>query len=292
MGQIQRFQEFIKSSEDIMKSKKMFLQFWKSDNTKIAFIRDIVVALLAVLIVLLLLWTYTGQWFDAPMVAIESGSMEHPNSAFGRLGTIDAGDMVLVQKVYSRNDIAVHGGNFGGAQAKGEGGWQTYGDYGDVVIYKPLGQENTSQIIHRVMCWVDVTKEGDTTTYTIAEYGIFDEETLNIPELGLHDKKPKPAWTHSGFLTMGDNNNVIDQVSSICPQPLKLEWISGKARLEIPWLGTINLFFDDVLYGKNTVSNVHEDSLICLGILIAVLISIPIILDIKDYFTEKKNQKP
>ena len=126
MRQIQSFQELIKSSEDIMKTKKMFLQFWKSDNTKIAFIRDIVVALLAVLIVLLLLWTYTGQWFDAPMVAIESGSMEHPNSPFGRLGTIDAGDMVLVQRVYTVDDIVTHGGNLGGAQA--ENGWQTYGD--------------------------------------------------------------------------------------------------------------------------------------------------------------------
>jgi len=271
-----------------MNPKDKFFQFWKTDNTKIVFIRDIAIALLAVLIVLLLLWSYTGQWFEAPMVAIESGSMEHPdNPPFGRVGTIDAGDMVLVQKVYTVDDIITHGGNLGGAQA--ENGWQTYSDYGDVIIYKPLGNENTPQIIHRAMCWVDVNNDGDTTTYTIEEYGIFNEETINIPELGLNHKKP--TWAHSGFLTKGDNNNVIDQISSICPQPLKLDWITGKARLEIPWLGTINLFFDDVLYGKNTVSNVHEDSLICLGILITVLISIPIILDVKDYLVERKNKK-
>jgi len=270
-----------------MNPKEKFFQFWKTDNSKIVFIRDIAIALLAVLIVLLLLWSYTGQWFEAPMVAIESGSMEHPdNPPFGRVGTIDAGDMVLVQKVYTVDDIITHGGNLGGAQAKDC--CETYSDYGDVIIYKPMGNENTPQIIHRAMCWVEVNNDGDTITYTIEEHGIFNEETLNIPELGLNHKKP--TWTHSGFLTMGDNNNVIDQISSICPQPLKLEWITGKARLEIPWLGTINLFFDDVLYGKNTVSNVHEDSLICLGILITVLISIPIILDIKDYFAGRKNQ--
>ncbi len=52
------------------------------------------------------------------MVAIESGSMEHPNNPpFGRVGTIDAGDMVLVQRVYTVDDIITHGGNLGGAQA-------------------------------------------------------------------------------------------------------------------------------------------------------------------------------
>lgn len=277
-----------------MNPKEKILQFWRTDNAKIVFMRDIAVALLAVLIVLLLLWTYTGQWFEAPMVAIESGSMEHPdNPPFGRVGTIDAGDMVLVQKVYTVDDIITHGGNLGGAQA--ENGWRSYGDYGDVLIYKPLGKEDTPQIIHRAMCWVEVNNKGNTTTYTVAEYGVFNEETLDIPELGLNHKKP--TWTHSGFLTMGDNNNVIDQISSICPQPLKMEWISGKARLEIPWLGTINLFFDDLLSDKlfsdeSTVSNVHEDCLISLGILIAILISIPIILDVKDYFMGEKKQQP
>lgn len=273
-----------------MKAKETFLRFWKSDNSTIALIRDILVALLAVLVVLLILWTYTGQWFGAPMVAIESGSMEHPeNAPFGRLGTIDAGDMVLVQDIQTRNDIITHGGDLGGAQA--ENGWQSYGDYGDVIIYKPLGKDDTPQIIHRAMCWVEVNEKNGKTTYTIAEYGIFDEEKINIPELGLNNKKPNPVWTHSGFLTKGDNNNVIDQVSSICPQPLKVEWITGKARLEIPWLGTINLFFDDMLYGKNTVSNVHEDCLICLAIVIVILISIPIVLDFKDYLINKKNKQ-
>ena len=269
-----------------------FLRFWRSDNEKITLIRDIFVALMAVLIVLLLMWTYTGQWFAAPMVAIESGSMEHDDSPFGRFGTIDAGDMVLVQKVYSRDDLITHGGNFGGASEKEDPNNFFYGDWGDVVIYKPLGRDDVSQIIHRLMCWVDVDTYGEKTTYTIAEYGIFNETSISISELGLQNSKP--SWAHSGYLTMGDNNPHIDQKpgSSICPQPIKLSWISGKARLEIPWLGTINLFFEDLMGGKNTVSNVHEDSLICLGIVIVILVSIPIILDVKDYLREKKNRLP
>ncbi|MEM0466141.1 MAG: S26 family signal peptidase [Candidatus Thermoplasmatota archaeon] len=272
-----------------MNLKQAFIRFWKSEDNKISLVRDVLVALFAVFVVLVILWTYTGQWFSAPMVAIESGSMEHPNPPFGRLGTIDAGDMVLVQKVSTRTDVIPHGGPYGGAQA--ENGWQSYGDYGDVIIYKPDGRDDVSQIIHRCMCWVDVYSNGVETRYTIREYGIFNETSLTIPELGLYNKQPNPAWTHSGFLTKGDNNNVIDQVTTICRQPVKVEWISGKARLEIPWLGTINLFFEDILHGKSTTSNVHEDSFICLGIVITILVSIPIALDIRDYLRDKKKKQ-
>lgn len=262
----------------------MFLRFWKTENSKVSIIRDVVVALLAVLIILMILWGYTGQWFAAPMVAIESGSMEHPDSPFGRLGTIDAGDLVLVQKVAQRSDVIPHGGPIKGSEA--ENGWQSYGKYGDVIIYKPLGRTDVSQIIHRAMCWVDVSQTNGQTTYTIADYGVYNATSLTIPALGLYNRDP--GWSHSGFLTKGDNNEVIDEITDICPEPVKVEWISGKARSEIPWLGTINLFFEDVLHGRNTVGNVHEDSLICLVIVISILVSIPIILDVSDYLKKKK----
>ena len=29
-----------------------------------------------------------------------------------------------------------------------------------------------------------------------------------------------PGWTQSGFLTKGDNNEVIDQITDICPEPV------------------------------------------------------------------------
>jgi signal peptidase len=271
-----------------MNIKELFIRFWKSDDSKISLLRDVVLALLAVLIILLVLWTYTGQWFAAPMVAIESGSMEHPDSPFGRLGTIDAGDMVLVQKVTKRTDVVPHGGPIEGTQA--ENGEKTYGDYGDVIIYKPLGRTDVSQIIHRCMCWVDVYENNGETTYTIVDYGFYNATTLTIPQLGLQNYHPQ--WTHSGFLTKGDNNEVIDQISDICPEPVQVDWVSGKGRSEIPWLGTINLFFEDLLHGKNTVGNVHEDSLICLAIVIAILVSIPITLDVYDYLKKKKKKTP
>jgi len=275
---------------NIIDFKRKIVKFWHSDNNKIAIIRDIAVALCAVFIVLLILWSYTGQWFTAPIVAIESGSMEHKNPTFGRLGTIDAGDMVLVQKVYTRNDVLVHGGNLGGAQAKKC--CQTYGDYGDVIIYYPDGNKKLTPIIHRAMCWIEVEIQNNERTYTIKEFGIYNETSIGpIPELGL-DRSMKPAWDHSGFLTKGDNNDLFDNLPSQgvleSTQPIKTEWISGKARQEIPWFGTINLLFSDIMNGTNNIGNVHEDSLICLGIVITLLVTIPIVLDIKDYLIQSK----
>jgi signal peptidase len=241
----------------------------------------------------MILWAYTGQWFAAPMVAIESGSMEHnKNPPFGRLGTIDAGDMVLVQKVSSKKDVVTHGGKYGGAEAVN--GLKTYGDYGDVVIYHPEGDMAETQIIHRVMCWVDVTKTDGQTFYTIKEFGVYNVTSIPpISEIGL-ESSITPHWDQSGYLTKGDANPTFDQnpLGGIqnSRQPVRVSWISGKARSEIPWLGTINLFFDDVLHGKTNLKWVHEDSWICLAIVIAILISIPIILDIIDYVKKKKKQ--
>jgi len=273
-----------------MNIKTMFLRFWRSENTKISILRDVLVALFAVFLVLIILWTYTGQWFAAPMVAIESGSMEHPqNAPFGRVGTIDAGDMVLVQKVSKQSDVIP----YKYAENNNDKNSFFYQNWGDVIIYRPLGRTDVSQIIHRAMCWVTVTMEGSHTYYTIEEHDIYNQSLLTIPELGLYDFPPRPdmAWSHSGFLTKGDNNDIVDQATSICREPIQVGWISGKARSEIPWIGTINLFFEDILHGKNTVENVHPDCLMCLGIVITLLISVPIVWDVYDYLKDKKKIK-
>ena len=87
------------SNKKMKKIKNKLVYFWKTDNNKISIVRDILVAFLLVLIILSALWVYTGQWFGAPMVAIESGSMMHLDEPYGRIGTINAGDMVLIQMI-------------------------------------------------------------------------------------------------------------------------------------------------------------------------------------------------
>ena len=274
------------------KLKNLFLKFWRSEDSKISLIRDIVVALLLVLIIISALWSYTGQWFGTPMVAIESGSMMHLNEPFGRIGTIDAGDMVLLVTVNSRSDIST--------EVEKDPDNFHYGMNGDVIVYRPYGDVDRDQIIHRAMCWVDYHEEYD--TYTIKEYGLYNVTKINIPNLGLND------WTHprrdldgnqitphSGYFTQGDNPNTNDRVDQaaggICNEPIKLSWVSGKARGELPWIGTLNLLFNDIVGGKNTLGNVPGDSLTCLVILIIVLISIPISLDLYSYYKERKKQQ-
>ncbi len=275
----------------MMKSKgagSMFLRFWRTDDGKISLIRDVLVALILVLILLISLWAYTGQWFSTPMVAIESGSMMHQNEPWGRLGTIDAGDMVLLVKVNGKEDIVTRGGDCDGAYATRDKDHYYYGDYGDVIIYRKYGNPDAKQIIHRAMCWIELNDDG---TYTVSEYCLYNEESITIKDLGLKNYQP----SHSGFITQGDNpvtNPTCDQMGGICDEPIKPEWVTGKARGELPWIGTINLFFDDLVSGRllgsdATVYNVPHDCVTCLMILIAVLISIPISLDVYDWYKSK-----
>jgi len=279
--------EYNKKKKSSIKQK--FIRFWRTDSGKMSLVRDIVIALLLVLILLTALWAYTGQWWGAPMVAIESGSMMHPNEPYGRYGTIDAGDMVLLVKVNTKSDVVPRGSSIHGTMEREDKENYFYGDYGDVIVYHPYGMKNTDQIIHRAMCWVEVNKDGVDTTYNVSDYSIFNQPSITISELGLKDYKP----SHSGFITKGDNNEICDQASpELCTEPIKVEWISGKARLEIPWIGTINLFFNDITSGGNTVSNVPGDCIQCLIILIVILISIPIILDAYDYYKNKKKNPP
>jgi len=272
--------------------KEKFLKFWRSENSKISLIRDVFVSLVLVLIILMSLWAYTGQWLGTPIVAIESGSMEHLDPPFGRIGTIDAGDMVLLVRVDGRKDILTNA-------IKSSENCQ-YGDYGDVIIYIPYGkQEFEDPIIHRSMCWVDYNEEYN--TYSVEGYSDNQNVTrINIPELGLENwehpnKNPygDPVDPHSGFITKGDNkitNDKCDQVGGICTELIRPEWISGKARGELPWIGTLNLVFNDLTNQKSTVGNVHSDSLTCLIILITILISIPILMDLFSYLKEKKKK--
>jgi signal peptidase len=284
-------------NNEFQRFKKLLIRFWRSEDSKVSLVRDVFVALCLVLIILLFLWSYTGQWFGTPMVSIESGSMMHDNEPFGRLGTINAGDMVLLVKIDNKDDIVP----FSVSE------YLNYGKKGDVVVYHPDGNMDVDQIIHRAMCWVEVEKDDNNTYYTIEEYGIIRQhssEPLYIPECGLWNPSTNSSvyfdgssrinhyqeFTHSGFITKGDNpftNKQCDQIGGISKQPIKINWISGKASIELPWIGTINLLFNDIVNGKNTLRNIPQDCLICFALLIIFLISIPVSLDIYGYYQEK-----
>jgi signal peptidase len=220
--------------------------------------KDVILAVVIVGAVLGGLYLYTGVW--PPMVVVESGSMMHPanETAYGKFGTIDPGDMVFVKKVGKREDVSPL------AEAELRSPGANYGKPGDVLVYFPFNNRKSTPIIHRALAYVDVqgasptcaqgSGPGDAVVYTVLWEGrerTFGPNGVFLPTMGFGppnfaaDRGYKPCW--SGFITKGDNpvsNQYPDQAfgGPVLPnQPVRLEWIEGKAVGELPWFGLIKL---------------------------------------------------
>jgi len=194
-------------------AKELVTKFLKSDNRWFSLVRDIVFALLIVALVMSIVYAYSGS--VTPLVAVESGSME-PH--------INIGDVVLIKRP---TEVVTY------KEGKTTN-YQSFGNYGDVIVYRPNGDANMTPIIHRAMYWVNA---GDT-----------------LPN--------KQKVEHAGYITKGDNNLEIDQPSlfSGMPrlEPVKPEWIIGVAKLRAPGLGYFRLALptvvDPLLLGSNIKS--------------------------------------
>jgi len=140
-------------------------------------IRDVLAAVAIVGILLASLWAYTGQFPNTPMVVVTSGSMMHADAPYGKIGTIDPGDLILVKKISSKDDVLTRGARDNPATHH-----RTYGDYGDVIIYHPMGNKKRTPIIHRAICW---TKEIQVATpiEKIEEILSQDDIIPNIPDM-------------------------------------------------------------------------------------------------------------
>ncbi len=185
-------------------------------------LHDVVTSVLAVLLVGAFLFAVSGVW--PPLVAIESGSM-HPN--------MQKNDLVFVMEE-SRfpGDGAVDNTGVVTYQSGAETGYTKFGKPGDVIVYEPSGNNQTTPIIHRAMFWVE---DGE-RWYDEANKSWLGGATSCAE---LHHC---PA-NQSGFITKGDHNNGYDQVagSGARTGPVKPEWIIGTAEYRIPGLGWIRL---------------------------------------------------
>ena len=181
-----------------MNTKDAIHTLRKSDDFWISLTRDILTITLAVLVFASFSQVVFGMW--TPMVAIESGSMEpHMN----------IGDIVFIENIDRTEIITKQSDN---------GNYSSFGDSGDVILYRPKGQEYLTPIIHRAMYYVE---------------------------------KGEPMWTNgppapfSGYITKGDNpfsNAYFDQQRDISYHiPIKDEWIIGIARYKIPYVGYLRL---------------------------------------------------
>jgi signal peptidase len=178
--------------------------FRESDNQAVALAREILWVVAVVGGIALLLFLLCGTW--PAVVAVESESMV-PN--------MHVNDLVFV----------VEKDRFGELRTFEEGrnsGYLKFGNYGDVIIYRPNGAPDIHPIIHRAMA------------YREAEWA-----QENLPG----------NVSHGGYITKGDHNQLYDQQSSIQGigpiEPVKEEWIVGKALFSVPLLGYPTLHYPE-----------------------------------------------
>jgi len=227
-------------------------------------LKDIIIALIIVAVIFFGLYAYSGVW--PPIVVVESGSMQHGNDS--HIGAIDTGDIVLVKKVYSPDDIV----SYIEGRMKG---YETYGDYGDVIVYNYNGES----IIHRAIAYlewsgskwivrgvdmhhlpnwlyINYTHGQEQITIYNVSYSPYNMIMIHIDTKLLNPQRVG----YEGFITMGDHNrelsptaydqNGADGFSPICPVLVNLNMIVGVARGELPWFGAIKLYL--------TGTNVNE----------------------------------
>ncbi|MDW5561640.1 MAG: hypothetical protein SA339_00310 [Methanomassiliicoccus sp.] len=259
------------------------------------------------------IFAYSGVW--PPMVVIESKSMQHADTS--SIGVIDTGDIVVVKSVGSTDDVVTY---LEGMVT----GHSTYGEPGDVVIYYKAGM--SKPIIHRAICELvynstgggfdipDLAKvpasmwsvPGEAQEWwnlkdTVELYGIgYANATVTIDLGAMLDYMTSPGYSgevHGGLVTMGDNNFYIgpngtvigkyDQkwISAV-KEPIKDDWIVGKARGELPWFGLLKL------YATGTApSYTPENSKVNLIMSLALIITIPIAVDVIAAVMKKRSKR-
>mgnify|MGYP001204366881 FL=1 len=110
-------------------------------------LREMMLAVAMIAFLVLGLWAHTGTM--PPLVVVESSSMIHETN--GEIGSIDAGDLILVMDTPYDNIVT-----FAEASDRDNKyhGYETHGMEGDVIIYQKNGDEGTP-IIHRAIMRVE-----------------------------------------------------------------------------------------------------------------------------------------
>jgi signal peptidase len=226
-------------------------RFRTSNHPLVALVRDLLWVFLVVGGIALTLYLVSGTW--PAVVTVESKSM---------VPHMNVGDLVFV----------VEEDRFGPLTSWEQGkqtGFKSFGDYGDVIIYRPNGNTNIHPIIHRAMVYVEKDETipwyinifgGQSTPDRYAPASILNGQLIseNGSVLARLDQKgiwiptsdigpgtgcqvPYEPARDGGYISKGDNNQNIDQVGSIQGigqiNPVDREWIVGKSLFAIPLLG-------------------------------------------------------
>jgi signal peptidase I len=276
--------------------------FWKG------LARDALIAGLIVALFLGALYLYAGVW--PPLVVVESSSMQHGDDA-SSLGVIDTGDMVFQQAAPTRGSVITY------LEGRASG-YSTYGDYGDVIIFRKSGAP--TPIIHRAIMYVTIHVHGPVNaTADVPDILLLDDsewsaqnasgptrnpndlQSLTIRHMGFEHnidltfnfKSTTSTVDRTGYVTMGDNNLVescgqrnpcSEGYDPIAGMP-RLQDIQGRARGEIPWFGLIKLTLEPTdsccPYGWGSTGRMGapKNSWDSLLITLIFLVALPFILE-------------
>jgi signal peptidase len=262
-------------------------------NAVMGILKDVVVSAAIVGGLLLVLYAFSGVW--PPMVVIESSSMMHGEDS--RIGVIDTGDLTLVQKVDERGDIITY--VEAASRTNPHYGFREYGDLGNVIVYKKNGKAETP-VIHRAIAWIEYNASASDPSRRYYRGDLPDIGVFNVSEYYVNVTSYRPenfgkkerliiqisailarsSTPHSGFVTKGDHNiPYVDQwvlylQGGVPVEPVKMEWIVGKAQGELPWFGLFKLWItghDSRLFPGSSVRN--------LVMTVIILVIVPIVLD-------------
>lgn len=163
-------------------------------------LREIILAFSMISLIILSLWAVTGQL--PPLVVVESDSMVHDKES-GEVGSIDAGDLVLVHSPVG-SDVITY------AEATEPFnkfyGYSNHGMEGDVIIYNKNGKEGTP-IIHRaILEAVPAETSLPNSNGSCEEESVYDEvleiciHTWDIPGTNLRNVT-SIDWQFDGMMT-------------------------------------------------------------------------------------------
>ena len=200
-------------------------------------VREIFLAAGMITLLVLAMWAHTGSM--PPLVVVESNSMQHDSS--GEIGTIDAGDLVLVHSPDQNKIITFAEATYPDSE---NFGYESLGMEGDVIIYERNGETDSTPIIHRALFKINkeqttpMNEEGECfegvswndeciITWTVPGTKQVDVETLNLvfdgngvgayacggvaaqhgsEWFGVENYTPP----NPGYITLGDNNDCND----------------------------------------------------------------------------------
>ena len=265
--------------------------------------------LLIVAVVLLSVFIYAGMW--PPVYVVESASMQHSDER-SFIGTIDTGDLVIVRSS-DGSDVRTYVESY-------LDGHRTFGDYGDVVVYERYGRSDYTPIIHRAMLRLEynvsstsfdvpslaalplekwgngLEEEGRwwNLTGVVEIYDVgYRSALLSVDLASLLDYYADRNLEHDGIITMGDHNvafsggqyvGIYDQsTAAICREPVMDDWIIGKAKAELPWLGLIKLWVNG-----NLPANTPDNSKTGLLVVLALIIAVPLAMDLAGMMLQKR----